>query len=447
MLCYICAPRYVSASYMAIVIALVALSYSLLYIHAGTKEILRNHFFSNSNLFLLMYFVVCFQFPIDYIIGNDGINYSNYFYNLRTINLSVTFDAMCFVSFIIGLMSRNFKETGFYNVPEVSFVSPKIVLRLLIVFWLGFIIFLNKDYVMGGHGSVLINPISVAFYGYFWRLNIVYLAICLHNNKGIKLGLKGALMTLPLLYLLIVGIAVLLFLLANNRVYVFNLLTPCLFYLLCITHFKSKPIPSMILIGIASVFFTLFKIFGLENLFSISNLQVHDLQGYDRFASFSPFTSELAGSILADSALFDVWYNHGVVTLGSTLVLGVLRSISGLVPIFFYITGLSSSTYDTGVYITKLLSADYGLGSSVSGDLILSVGFLGTLACMFFFGKLCFYGDSILRTNRNNLKGTVIALCISSQVLFVARASLCDLIAAILFNILFLKIYMNIVSH
>lgn len=166
-------------------------------------------------------------------------------------------------------------------------------------------------------------------------------------------------------------------------------------------------------------------------------MSLDNFDNYDRFSSISPFTSELAASILSDSALFNTWNTAGVVLPGSTLVYGVLRTFSGLVPMFYSLTGLNDITYNPAVFITVLMGADYGLGSSITGDLIVSVGMVGTIVIMFFFGKLCKYGDLNIFWGSTNIKGLLIGMSIATQITFVARASLCDVISTILFCLLF----------
>ena len=450
--CYYNAPMMMSASYIALVIGLACCSYALLYYNQKTSIFFKNHFISNSGLFLLMFSIVCFQFPIDFVLGNDTICYERYFYNLSTINLSVTFDALCFVSFVLGILSSKtlqVEQTVVVSQPcDEKNMPVKPLLRLMYLLWVGYIAFLNPDYVKGGHGSIPINGISVALYNYYWRINIIYLAIQAYNHGRFhKLKIIEAVRVLPRMYYITIIISMILFFMAHNRVYVFYLLTPLLFYILVVTRIKSKPIPSLLFICAAGIFFTLFKLFGIENMFTEGTIRVSEYDNYDRFSSFSPFTSELASSILADSALFYIWLKNGVVVVGSTIVIGVLRSFSGLIPLFYFLTGLSSATYDSASFVTTALGADYGLGSCVSGDLIVSVGFVGALIIMFLFGKLCCYSDQNLFTERMTFKVILVGMCISAQVVFLVRASLADTIATLIFCFVFYGIYKKMVTR
>lgn len=448
LVCYFNAPESLSAQYISIVIGLVAVSYIMLFFDRKTSNLFKNHFISNTNLFLLLFSVVCFQFPIDYLLGNDSISFQHYFYSFSTINLSTTFNAICFVSFILGTISWT-KNKSFslqqVNINKVPRTMPtKFILFIMYFLWIGYILFLNSDYIHGGHGTVLINSISVALYNYYWRINIIYLAISIFNaSSRERLTIKEAINYHPKLYYCTVLISVALFFMANNRVYVFYLVTPLLFYFLSVLRLKTKPMISLILIAAAGVFFTLFKLFGISSMFSDGTINVSEMTNYDRLSSFSPFTSELAGSILADSALFYLWYSKGVVILGSTIVLGMLRSFSGLVPLFFLLTGLSVSTYESASYVTTALGANYGLGSSVSGDLIVSLGFVGAAVVMFLFGRICIKGDYNLFYNRVGFKGILLGMCVSSQIIFLVRASLADTIATILFCFVFWGIYIR----
>ena len=445
LVCYYNAPGNISAPYLFVVILLVLVSYFLLYLHNKTGDFLKKSFLSNTSLFLLLFFIVCFQFPIDYILGND-LNYSHYFYSYKTINLSSTFNALCFVSFVIGFIISSEKISLKQSLSDTHnrMIPTKPILGLMYLLWIGFIVFLNREFVNGGHGSVEINSISVALCGYFWRLNIVYLAIVLYNNrnKG-KVVFMDAIKMHSWIYWFVILLTAFLFLMAHNRVFTLYFLMPAFFYILAITRIRTKPILSIVIISSAAIFFTLFKIFGLGDMFSRGSLDASDYVLYDRFSSFSPFTSELAASIYSDSTLFYIWYTKGIVAMGSTLVYGVLRTISGLVPLFYSLTGLSDSTYQSASYVTTLMASDYGLGSSVSSDLIVSVGFWGAILIMFLFGRICGHGDWHLFNGINNYKGLLIGLGLSSQIVFVSRATLSDVISTVLFTLLFSYFYLN----
>ena len=448
LVCYKFAPEQISAEYLTVVISLALLSYILLWCEERIKLMFREHFLSNITLFTLCFCIICFQFPIDYILDNKDINFSNYFYSFHTINLSTTFNAICLVSFNIGVLHKSLKLNSIKKRLEwedITIIPTRPLYLIMLSCWFGFISFINMAYINGGHGTVAANPISLSFYGYFCRFNIIFLAISLHKilNRREKLSLLSSILSLPKVYWFIILTSALLFYFANNRVYTFYILFPALFYLLSVTKIKTKPLISLLIIIIVGVFFTLFKIYGIDRMFTEGTIDVSSLSHYDRFSSFSPFTSELAGSIWADSALFYIWYNRGIVIMGSTLVLGVLRTISGTTPIFFAITGLSEKAYSSASFVTDELSAGYGLGSSVSGDLIVSVGFYGALIVMYFLGRVCFVGDSSLFNKLYTFKGLLVGICVSSQIVFVTRSSLCDLISILLFCLIFSSIYIK----
>lgn len=451
-ICYLNAPAHISADYLSLVVSLALTSYLLLWRCNKVRDILKNHFISNTNLFIILFSVICFQFPIDFIFGNDNINFKNYFYSYDTINLSVTFNALCLVSFIIGFIVKvqyfNYRDYTVNKDVSKRLIPAKPLLRIMYILWLGFILFMNRDYVNGGHGTVPVNGISIALYGYFWRINIIYLTICIYNSKVLntKTSIREVFKSHPWVYWIIILISVFLFLLAHNRVYTFYIVTPVFFYFIVAVNIKTKPILSLSLILCVGVFFTLFKIFGLGEMFSAGNLDVSNINGYDRLFSVSPFTAELAGSIYADSAIFYFWYSKGIMLYGSSIVLGVLRSFSGLVPLFYSLTGLSKDTYDPTIYISVQLSAGYGLGTTISSDLLISLGFCGALIVMFWFGTICCRSDKGLFYNRD-FNDILIGLCVASQVVFIGRSSIGDLISTLIFCFVFIAVYKKIMMR
>lgn len=451
---YFVAPVHISRGHLLCVISLAFSSYLLLYFNSSTKKQFRNNFLSNSNIFLILFVVVSFQFPLDYALGNQLIDFSKYFYKDSVINLSTAFNAMCLVSFVLGIMVVSVRKAGIVQcpLPSKKDIPLKPLLRIMMFCWVVFLVFLNPAYVKGGHGTVLVDNTSIAFYGYFWRLNTLYLAIDLINCYRIKEcrinNFIGVLKRHPIYYWVVILISVALFFSANNRVYTLYLLVPTFFYFLSILKFKTKPLKSILVLGTIAVFFTLFKIYGIDKMFSdSSNLNVSELEFYDRFSSISPFTAELACSVLADSAMFYIWYTQGIVIFASTIVYGLLRVVSGLIPLFYMLTGLSDATYSSGSFITKQLHASYGLGSSVTGDMLISLGFVPTLIMMYIFGVFCYRSDRVLFAKHCGDNQIIIGLAIASQVAFVARASLCDVIATIIFCLLFFKIYLEWIKN
>ena len=212
---------------------------------------------------------------------------------------------------------------------------------------------------------------------------------------------------------------------------------------------KLGAMRSSLIILCVAIFFTLFKLYGISTMFSSSsNLNVAELDNYDRFTSISPFTSELAASKFSDTVLFYLWYKNGIMVFGSTFLFGLLRMISGLVPLFFMMTGLTMNTYDSASVATIYVGSSYGIGSTITGDLLLSVGFLGSIITMFIFGYYCSKSDVSLIRNQNLSTPIplIILLSFSSQIVFVARGSLCDIIATTLFCVLFYKIYIYMIN-
>lgn len=449
---YLSAPKNISQEYVISILIIVFLNIVIFYLNKERKRFYGNRFLNITNIFIILYVIVSFQIPLDYALGNEFIKFDYYFYDTSIVNLSISFSTLCLIAYLLGSqnfnVSKHFSLLKHLNSSDVK-IPIKPIYKIMFILWILFIIFMSPNYVNGGHGTVSVNSISIASFGYFWRINLVYLTICLLNNKQRELGLMEIIKSQPISYWCLIILSVMIFFMAHNRVNTLYLLVPLFFYFQILSKIKLGFGKSFLIIIVVAVFFTLFKLYGISAMFSsTSNLNVTDLSNFDRFASISPFTSELAASVYSDTVLFYLWYNNGIMILGSTFVLGLLRIVSGLVPLFFLITGLSVETYDSASVATTYVGAPYGIGSTITGDLLLSVGFVLSIITMYFFGYFCSKCDiSLISIKTNNSPTLFISLfAFSSQIAFVSRGSLCDIIATTLFCILFFKIYTRVVK-
>ena len=149
---YFVAPVHISRGHLLCVISLAFSSYLLLYFNSSTKKQFRNNFLSNSNIFLILFVVVSFQFPLDYALGNQLIDFSKYFYKDSVINLSTTFNAMCLVSFVLGIMVVSVRKAGIVQcpLPSKKDIPLKPLLRIMMFCWVVFLVFLNPAYILLG---------------------------------------------------------------------------------------------------------------------------------------------------------------------------------------------------------------------------------------------------------------------------------------------------------
>ena len=395
-----------------------------------------------------MYFIVSFQIPLDFILGNELLDYKELFYNYKTINKSIIFSALCLVSFIIGCIVFSAKKNKFnvslFEMGDALNVKPIVV--LIIILWLCFILTLNPAYINGGHGSVEVDNISITFYNYYWKCSILYLAILIWNNKD--RGAKSFFRSLHALYILTVLISVLLFLLAHNRVYVIYLSVPILMAYFSFSHRKFSFKYFIIFTLFVAFFMTVFKIFSLSSLFTSDMLSattdLKEYSGFSRLNSFSPFTAELAGSIYANSLIFDLWYNQKYFFYGLAIITGFMKGIPGLVSVFLFLTDIPVDNIQTALFATKYVGSFSGIGTTCSADLLINVGFWGTIIVMFLYGGVCISIDKTLFLNgKKNIFSVVLALTNAAFVVFLARSSFSDLIGTIVFNYLFLFLYIR----
>ncbi|REC49608.1 hypothetical protein DRF67_03840 [Chryseobacterium pennipullorum] len=394
-----------------------------------------------------MSWIISFQIPLEVSLGNLELLNFRFFYNSEVINEMVAFSALVLDVFLLGVTvnySRLKKNAALPLISQdsVSSVttkySPKPLFILMAVCFLVFLLNINKGYIDSGHGTVKFEGIGFSFLGVFLRLSIIYLSIIIYNNQEKILTRKNSIKSFLKLfdkpYLVFLVIIMVIFFLAHNRVFVILTITPFVFAFFLFVRKKISSITVILIFLGVSVFGTLFKLYGIENILS-SSLKIND--NYVISKSYFPFTAELGGSVYAQSILYYKWYTTDFSLYGASYLVGVIRTFPGLMNVF----SLKPISYDTAVIGTLESGVTYGVGTTSIMDILINFGFI--LSLFIFFGIGYFFSkmESKVYKNQVNIYTLVIYFSITSFIMFIPRASMNDVLGAVLFNIFFVKIY------
>lgn len=419
---------------------------SILTYRTHYKSSLKNKLYSISFIFLLMLLIVNIQIPIDYLLGNEQINFTNYFHKTNEISLLCSLVSSLIIAYNIGVCYSIYKLDNISNSRPVNTYKIRSypIFVLCMIFFILFLLTINSGYINGGHGTVKARPIALSFYTWYLRLSIVYISVCYFNKQSQSIK-QLALAISPFFYFSVI-ISCSIFLMAHNRVYVIFLLVPLVFIFLVKKRFKFNLISFVIVMLAVGSLFTAFKIFGIEGLLNhpIKSLSsIGTSENYSMFSSFSPFTVELAGSIYATSILLSL-YNSGYFLWGTTLIIGGLKIFPGLVS-FVTLLGFDISIIDSAKFITRYVGASYGLGTSFLGETLVNFGYPLSILVLFLTGYYFTKMDiKIFRRDNIDFMAVVIWTSLSSNVIFLARGSISDFLGVVGFCVLFASFYCKI---
>lgn len=417
-------------------------SLSLLFL-CRKKSCISKQYLGVSFFFLFIFLIVNFQIGIDYAVENPNINFEFFFYDVSKISKVILLSAIMTVAYNLGSqLSLEKRNRSINTVKEIRIIRIRPLLYMLLFFFLLFLLTLNTDYVNGGHGKVRINPLSLSFYGVYWRLSIIYMGIVYYNNQHkVNVRMEKELSILFLLSLLIIGV---IFSLAHNRIYIIYLYIPFIFIFLLGRNVRLNLL-SITTGAVAIVFLsTLFKLFDIEALVFDFSSTLNAFKNIDQnplLLSFSPATAELAASVYPNSIFYELW-TQGFSFYGATLISNTFKVIPGLLGFGVNLFNMSKTELDTAVYITDLMNSSYGLGTNCIGDSLINIGFIPTILVFVFLGYLFTTSDlRVVNKTRKSLVDISLWLSIASLVVFIPRSSIFDLIGMLGFNLLFIYIY------
>lgn len=407
-------PYYFDSNYVSMI--LVVLLISIIIFSFRKKPItLNGNYFTITFIFILSFLIVHFQIYLDYALSlRDNLDV-NYYLDYTLVPKAITLAAMAINIFIIGNILYLLKTKDYDNTQVLrKFGFSRVFLgSLVIIFFLLFIYITPLDYFRGGYGELSNNggvgylqyKVNHLFQVSVWAYiisNIITL-----SEAELKLSFIKYLKKMNPFILFIIALYFFLNILAGDRGPIINI-SILLFVGYLISQKKSLGLKKMIVVLLVSGSLLQFMSFFRETDASIglyerieSAVLIKKDIGSRNESSILPSTVELAKSIRAYHAVvMDQEHNNILYGLGNlgylvAIVPGLGLLIQSAIPINFS----SSATY-----ITDVLGADHGLGTTVLADIYLNYGFLGVLVVFLFFGYLFAKLDAKAYSNFVNTK-------------------------------------------
>lgn len=411
----------------------------ILYVLKGESNLmLKGQYFRISNLFLVGFIIVHFQFYIDLVLGNFGTERMDFIIDLSIVNQSIILVSSALTAFFIGYLLNN-REI----IPKKNYTSKlDYLLGLELLVYLLFVVFFvtaEKNYFLGGYSSVKLS--TIAIYSQDYLILAIVGAIILKLRNLLILRKEGLLKNVSFIkYVRKQGVLFSLFLLlycllvisSGDRGPVLQIFLVYFGSFVILTHKRYKLIGIILVVFLASVvvsFLAYFRHFEGTGSFieKIQMSQEMDRGMVSNKMSVSPSTFELATSIrtvhAAVSYSQDDGYWYGL--FQSYQIVGI---VPGLGLLFQNLTGLSPEELRSAHFLTAQIQGNevtHGLGTSCVADIYLDFGYVGVILSFIIFGYFLRNLDVISYSNLLYSKMTYIVLAIFlSKSIYIGRSTI-----------------------
>lgn len=412
-----------------------------------------NIYFKLKNFFLLSYFIVFFQSPLDYLLKID-FNIKQ-FYDIYVFNESIIFSILCISLFLLAYYFPSKNKINSNS--KYQKTSIKVLSYILTILFLLFVCSLDSSFL--SRDAQRLEESGSSFYriyGYLIRfLHIICIQVIWNTkiNSSIKIcSFKQYISLYPSNYNIILIIIMVFILYTGSRA---DFISLVLIHFLGYTLVLNKKVNFLFIIISVVVLGSFLSILknagglkggGFGNDTFIESFE--DSSEYffksEKYQSLFPFTKELSGSIYANNILYSAW-KSGYSLYGLSLLTSILRIIPAGVSTLMSFTGLDVENFNSSNFATNLSNENYGVGTTCIGDLLINLGFIGCLLFFFFFGKLLSRIDRMFFNNGNlNYYWFIVGFWIMSNIIFLCRGSFFSILSNSLFSIIILCINRNL---
>lgn len=390
----------------------------------------------HSTLFLISFIIVYYQYPVDFLLGNEGaisptdLSYtSQYCRGLALANIA-------FTSFSIGY-ARKIERRIDFNESQLN-INTSFLNVLSIIVLIGFIATVNKSFLFRGYGIYEKGTIAEEFEKILQMSIIANFVINAVNNRDKCLNLKEYVKKhkLPIIVLLLYAGSLTI---AGARYAVIRMLLVLFFSYCYVLRPRLKIATIVFAVILVSFAATIQGIIRSDGSGSISEA-TKDIRSN---VSISPLTSELAFSVTTlhvatANVPSSIDYNYGLSFLPAILLL-----IPGARSLFFNFFNIPPELQNSGNFITLLGYGDYdvgAMGSSSIADVYISLGLIGIIISFFFFSRIIRYLEEYTYVGYKSIYVLAISCCFYSQMLYLNRESLFTVLFGLPYVLLFVFI-------
>ncbi|MNK00943.1 hypothetical protein D3C87_187360 [compost metagenome] len=356
---------------------------------------LRGQYLRVSNLFLLGFIIVHFQFYIDLLLGNFDLGRQDLVVNQNIIIKSAIISSIGLTSFFLGYIfklkkidANKFKETFISKTMDLT--GLKILISLLFAV---FIISTPFSYFMGGHISTELSALSQYVQSFFILTSIGYLIL---NTRNVFLmGYKAAnffdyVKCNGKFITVVLALFCFLIMMSGDRGPILQI---TLVYVSCYCILNRKKFSIFFVVAIIFLaafivsFLAYFRNFeGTANLVDMiqQSSEMKDEMVSSK-QSFSPITFELSKSVRTMHSAVTYTEDNGY-TYGVFQGFQLISIIPGVGQLIIPLFGMDSEMLKSSYFLTNQLDGDHGLGTTVVADIWLDFGILGIILGFYIFG-------------------------------------------------------------
>lgn len=418
-----------------VVCAAIFLVFFFLFVQQNSEY--KGRWYKPSNVFMLGFFIVSFQYLIDYCIGYKSLGD---FYISSSVGKMATTCLFGLIAFIIGYVaSRNYTPNRDPDKPHFR-LSTRFLELMQIVFFVGWISTVNIVALLTGYGYFedVSGSASANFESLFYDATLAILVIVVINNQenGIK-SIREFLKKEPIIFWVIISIYCVIRLISGDR-------GPCLYMALAVFFAYKMLAKSRIKLFRIIVFFIaaaiVLNVVGVARSLSLNMsfserivTASNDLWGQSQ-ARFSnktifPITEELAMSNRCNQIAINLIDNGSdTYHYGKYCFYQVLQCIP-FVPSFLHNTlkipedELSANIKMTDVYYGQHNFSQ--IGTTVVADSYFDFGVVGViimlLLCGFVFKKV---DSAVCLTSPTSWLTIAIVLLFASMAIYIPRSTL-----------------------
>ncbi|EAQ31903.1 O-antigen polysaccharide polymerase Wzy [Idiomarina baltica] len=418
----------------ALLIILVAFFCSLSYFKSllfkkNSKGVIINASF----IFLLSYFIVHFQFAIDYLIGFKDLSNLRLWTSPQIALKALILSIIGLLSFLIGF--KIIKPRTYNQEKKLSQVDTRLLLIGFAIFFILYFFTVDRSYLAGNYGSVRLS--SGAAYSVLLLKCFAFAFLIQTTRNDIKIGetyrsffrffiSKGWIFNgIAFLYLLSVIVS------GDRGPIIYWLAAYYANYMFVAENKSAKVFESLalILVGV-TVIWGLGHVRSVGGELSFIEKVKASVSTESRFESKSivPITQDLASSIRTVTMAIDAVPNEYDYFLGR---LQFQQAIS-IIP---FVSSFDSVIFDDNSYqyggssrfLTWLEQGDNrysGVGSSAVADFYLDFGLLGVVVGLFVIGSIMRKVDFVLNSNSPpSYFWHVTAVCLFSVAIYIPRST------------------------
>lgn len=401
-----------------------------------TFGILNRQYLKASNLFLLGFTIVHFQFYLDLILGNFDINRQDLIINKDIIIKSSIISTISFITFCIGYQYKMNKNShlNFKENKRSKFLNLNFLKVLIILLFLAFITLTPLSYFKSGYISTELSSLSLNSQNLLIVSIIVYLILNVRNIFILKKQVKNFLEYIKETGFLITSIIIFycfLVMISGDRGPILQIVLSYVASYFILQRKKINILTVLSTVFIGAFFISFIGYFrNLKGGGNISEMVEQTIISRESVVSnkrsFSPETFELSKSVRVMHASVSHTEKYGH-TNGFFQIFQIIGILPGFGSIIKKITGVDNKMYKSSNFLTNEIGEDHGLGTTVIADIWLDFGLIGILFILFYFGYFLRLIDEYMYSHLTlNAFWYVLIIVFISKSFYIGRSTIID---------------------